>query len=41
METLLETRQRQWWPYAPRTRSRSLAAMVKEIDADEYGCFFG
>lgn len=30
-----------WWPYTTRTRSRSLAAMVKEIDADEYGCFFG
>src|SRR5687767_4640088 len=30
-----------WWPYVTRTRSKSLIALVKEIDADEYGCFFG
>jgi hypothetical protein len=30
-----------WWPYEPRTRSRSLLALIDEIDADEYGCFFG
>lgn len=30
-----------WWAYEPRTRSRSLLAMIEEIDADEYGCFFG
>ncbi len=30
-----------WWPYTPSGRSTSLSAMLKEIDADEYGCFFG
>jgi hypothetical protein len=30
-----------WWLYKPRSRSRTLAAMIREIDADEYGCFFG
>lgn len=30
-----------WCLYEPRTRSKTLAAMIKEIDADEYGCFFG
>lgn len=30
-----------WWLYEPRTRSRTLSAMIKEIDADEHGCFFG
>lgn len=30
-----------WWRYAPSTRSVSLTAMLREIDADGYGCFFG
>jgi hypothetical protein len=30
-----------WWPYAPHTRSTTLAAMIKEIDLDLDGCFFG
>jgi hypothetical protein len=31
----------EWWPYEPSTRSRSLTAMIEEIDADKHGCFFG
>ena len=31
----------QWWLYEPHTRSKSLASMVKEIDIDSDGCFFG
>ena len=30
-----------WWLYEPSTQFKSLRAMVKEIDADRYGCFFG
>jgi hypothetical protein len=30
-----------WWPYEAFTRSKTLAAMVKEIDLDSDGCFFG
>ena len=30
-----------WWRYDPLTRSTRLDALVREIDADEYGCFFG
>jgi DUF3024 family protein len=30
-----------WWLYEPYSRSRTLAAMVNEIDRDDYGCFFG
>jgi Protein of unknown function (DUF3024) len=30
-----------WWLYEPYSRSRTLAAMVNEIDRDAYGCFFG
>lgn len=30
-----------WWLYEPRTRSTSLAALVREIDTDSHGCFFG
>jgi hypothetical protein len=30
-----------WWLYEPFSRSRTLAAMVNEIDRDGYGCFFG
>lgn len=30
-----------WCLYETRTRSKTLAAMIREIDADEYGCFFG
>ncbi|HBB88254.1 MAG TPA: hypothetical protein DC047_11620 [Blastocatellia bacterium] len=30
-----------WWPYEPLTRSKTLAAMIKEIDLDSDGCFFG
>ena len=30
-----------WWPYEPFTRSKTLAAMIKEIDLDSDGCFFG
>jgi len=30
-----------WWPYEPHTRSKTLAAMIKEIDLDSDGCFFG
>lgn len=30
-----------WWPYETRTTSATLSAMIREIDADEYGCFFG
>jgi hypothetical protein len=30
-----------WWPYEPHTSSKKLEAMIKEIDADLDGCFFG
>ena len=30
-----------WWLYEPYSRSKTLAAMVDEIDVDSYGCFFG
>ena len=30
-----------WWPYEPHSRSKTLAAMIEEIDVDSYGCFFG
>lgn len=30
-----------WWPYGPHTASKSLSSMVKEIDIDSHGCFFG
>jgi hypothetical protein len=30
-----------WWPYEPLTRSKTLEAMIKEIDLDSDGCFFG
>jgi hypothetical protein len=30
-----------WWQYAPHTRSKTLEAMIKEIDLDSDGCFFG
>lgn len=30
-----------WWRYESNSRSKTLAALVKEIDGDEYGCFFG
>ena len=30
-----------WWRYEPHTSSKTLAAMIKEIDVDSDGCFFG
>ena len=30
-----------WWLYEPYSRSKTLASMVKEIDIDSDGCFFG
>ncbi len=30
-----------WWLYEPHSSSKTLAAMIKEIDIDSYGCFFG
>ena len=30
-----------WWLYEPHSPSGSLSAMVKEIDIDSDGCFFG
>jgi hypothetical protein len=30
-----------WWLYEPYSSSKSLASMVKEIDSDSDGCFFG
>jgi Protein of unknown function (DUF3024) len=30
-----------WWLYEPYSRSRTLTAMVNEIDRDADGCFFG
>lgn len=30
-----------WWLYEPHTSSTKLSAMVKEIDVDSDGCFFG
>lgn len=30
-----------WWLYEPYSRSRTLSAMVSEIDSDSDGCFFG
>jgi hypothetical protein len=30
-----------WWLYESQSRSRTLPAMVNEIEADSYGCFFG
>ena len=30
-----------WWLYEPHCSSKSLAAMIEEIDLDAYGCFFG
>jgi Protein of unknown function (DUF3024) len=30
-----------WWPYKPHSRSKTLAAMIEEIDVDSDGCFFG
>jgi Protein of unknown function (DUF3024) len=30
-----------WWPYEAHTRSKTLEAMIKEIDLDSGGCFFG
>jgi hypothetical protein len=30
-----------WWPYEPHSTSKALSAMIKEIDLDSDGCFFG
>jgi Protein of unknown function (DUF3024) len=30
-----------WWPYEPYSASRTLSAMIKEVDLDSDGCFFG
>ncbi len=30
-----------WWLYAPHTNLKSLTAMVREIEVDSDGCFFG
>jgi len=30
-----------WWLYEPHSLSKSLSSMVKEIDIDSDGCFFG
>jgi|SRR5262245_17185488 len=30
-----------WWRYQPHTNSKTLRAMIKEIDRDSDGCFFG
>jgi Protein of unknown function (DUF3024) len=30
-----------WWLYEPHSSSRSLYSMIKEIDIDSDGCFFG
>jgi Protein of unknown function (DUF3024) len=30
-----------WWPYEPYTGVKNLAAMIREIDLDSDGCFFG
>jgi len=30
-----------WWQYEPHSASNSLSSMVKEIDIDSHGCFFG
>ena len=30
-----------WWPYEAHSDSRTLAAMITEIDLDPDGCFFG
>jgi hypothetical protein len=30
-----------WWPYETRTKLTTLEAMVREIDEDSHGCFFG
>ena len=30
-----------WWLYEPHSASKSLSSMVKEIDIDSDGCFFG
>ena len=30
-----------WWLYEPHTNSKTLAAMIEEIDVDSDGCFFG
>ena len=30
-----------WWLYEPHSPSKSLSSMVKEIDIDSDGCFFG
>ena len=30
-----------WWRYEPHTASKRLEALIKEIDVDSDGCFFG
>ena len=30
-----------WWLYEPYSNSKTLASMVKELDFDSHGCFFG
>jgi hypothetical protein len=30
-----------WWLYEPHSPSKSLSSIVKEIDIDSDGCFFG
>ena len=30
-----------WWLYEPHSNSKTLAAMIAEIDVDSDGCFFG
>ncbi len=30
-----------WWLYEPHSSSKTLSAMIKEIDVDSNGCFFG
>jgi hypothetical protein len=30
-----------WWLYEPHSPSKSLSSMIKEIDIDSDGCFFG
>ena len=31
----------EWWPYETHSDSRTLEAMIKEIDLNSDGCFFG
>jgi hypothetical protein len=30
-----------WQAYEPQTKDRDLAILIKEIDRDPHGCFFG